>query len=152
MNAQLPIEFLIRHISTDQFAILEDNYSRGEDFVVQFGAQIQYGLSPENKIIITTFSFDLVQKQNKFIVLTVSCHFQISEPSWQTFVSNPTEYRIPKDFAIHLGILTVGTARGILHAKTENSNFNQFIIPTINLIDMVSDDVVLKNEITSTNG
>jgi len=37
--------------------------------------------------------------------------------------------------------LTVGTVRGILHTKTEGTNFNGFVIPTINVTELVTSDV-----------
>ena len=41
----------------------------------------------------------------------------------------------------HLSVITVGTARGVLHAKTENTPFNKFVLPTINVTELVKEDV-----------
>lgn len=43
----------------------------------------------------------------------------------------------------HLTTIMVGTARGILHAKTENTLFNQFLLPTIDVTELVTDDVIM---------
>jgi hypothetical protein len=51
---------------------------------------------------------------------------------------------LPKGFVRHLAVLTVGTVRGILHTKTEGTDSNKFVLPTINVADMISDDAVLK--------
>jgi hypothetical protein len=37
-------------------------------------------------------------------------------------------------------MLTIGTSRGILHAKTEGTEFNKFILPTINVNQLVEKD------------
>jgi hypothetical protein len=37
-------------------------------------------------------------------------------------------------------MITVGTARGVLHAKTEGTTLNKFFIPTVNVVEMVTDD------------
>jgi hypothetical protein len=43
-------------------------------------------------------------------------------------------------------MLCVGTLRGVLHAKTENSVYNKFYLPTINVNDLVKTDIVLVTE------
>jgi hypothetical protein len=43
-----------------------------------------------------------------------------------------------------MGMITVGTCRGILHAKTENTKFNQFLIPTINVAELIKEDSVFE--------
>ena len=40
-------------------------------------------------------------------------------------------------------MIAVGTARGILHAKTEATKFNQFLIPPINVVELIKDDIIL---------
>jgi len=42
-------------------------------------------------------------------------------------------------------MLSVGTARGILHAKTENTPYNEFIIPLINVTEAVKADIELSD-------
>ncbi|MPN63841.1 hypothetical protein SDC9_211608 [bioreactor metagenome] len=51
---------------------------------------------------------------------------------------------VPKNFMQHLAVITIGTARGILHAKTENTPFNQYVLPTINVSEMIKDDVTFE--------
>ena len=38
-------------------------------------------------------------------------------------------------------MITVGTLRGVLHAKTENTEFNEFFLPTINVTDLIKEDI-----------
>ena len=47
----------------------------------------------------------------------------------------------PKGFMAHLAVITVGTTRGVLHAKTENSKFNKYFLPTINVNELVKNDI-----------
>jgi len=49
--------------------------------------------------------------------------------------------RLEKELMSHLAVITVGTCRGILHSKTEGIKFNQFYLPTINVDDLISDEV-----------
>jgi hypothetical protein len=50
---------------------------------------------------------------------------------------------LPKNFAQHISVITVGTARGVLHAKTEGDILNALILPSINVLDLVPDDVTI---------
>ncbi len=43
-------------------------------------------------------------------------------------------------------MLCVGTARGILHAKTEGTAFNDFILPAINVEELVEEDTHVRLE------
>jgi hypothetical protein len=47
---------------------------------------------------------------------------------------------IPKGFLAHLAMISVGTARGILHCKTENTIFNNFVLPLVNVASMIPED------------
>jgi len=38
---------------------------------------------------------------------------------------------------------TVGTARGVLHSKTESTPFNGLIIPPINVEQIIQEDIVV---------
>ena len=38
----------------------------------------------------------------------------------------------------------MGTLRGVLHAKVENTPYNMFILPTINVTELVKEDIVIK--------
>lgn len=40
---------------------------------------------------------------------------------------------VPKSLLTHFAVLTVGTTRGILHAKTENTRLNHFSLPPVNV-------------------
>lgn len=47
---------------------------------------------------------------------------------------------VPKGFLCHLAMLTVGTSRGILHAKTEGTCFNKYVLPVINVTEIIKGD------------
>jgi len=78
-----------------------------------------------------------------FLIIEVSCEFDISSEFWKEF-DNKDKVRIPKGFMAHLAMITVGTTRGILHSKTENTKFNEFILPTLNITEMITEDGVFK--------
>jgi len=136
------IQFSIAKISTEQFAILPGAYVNGKE--INLSAGFRFGLNDEEKSVAIFALFKLEQEQNPFIIIEVGCHFKISEKSWNSFLDKEKgKIIIDKGFAIHLSTLTVGTARGVLHAKTEGSLFNQFLLPTINVTEVIKQDIEL---------
>ena len=57
-------------------------------------------------------------------------------------MGKPDIYKLPSGFVCHLAMLAIGTARGVLHAKTENTLFNKYLIPTINVAELIKDDII----------
>jgi hypothetical protein len=41
-------------------------------------------------------------------------------------------------------MITVGTTRGVLYAKTENSPYSKYIVPTINVAEMIEKDAIFE--------
>jgi hypothetical protein len=41
----------------------------------------------------------------------------------------------------HLTMITVSSVRGVLHAKTEGTIFNKYLLPTLDVTEMVKEDV-----------
>lgn len=139
MKNQEPVKFIIKKIKTEQFAIFEENFGTGQ--IVELKTKVQFKLNREAKNLGVYVGFTFEQGKSIFLKIEVSCHFNIKEDSWKNFVETKTsKIIIPQDFLTHLTMITVGTARGILFAKTEGTNFNKFIIPTINVKRMLTKD------------
>lgn len=56
-------------------------------------------------------------------------------------------YLVTQGLATHFAVLTVGSARGILHAKTEGTIYNQYLLPTIDIKEMIQEDIILHLEL-----
>ncbi|MNF83316.1 hypothetical protein D3C84_656380 [compost metagenome] len=89
-------------------------------------------------------NFQFLHNQQPFLVLIAVCNFDIEEESWNKNVLSNKIVTLPKHLLEHLCVITVGTSRGILHAKTENTSFNKFIIPTLNVTTLVEKDIVFE--------
>ncbi|MCP4053319.1 hypothetical protein [Mesoflavibacter sp. CH_XMU1422-2] len=136
------IGFKLNKINTQQFAIIDDSYSsEKDDFTIE--TNLGFGIDSKNAAIISLVKIEFEQDQNPFLIIEVSCEFDISSEFWKEF-DNKDKVRIPKGFMAHLAMITVGTTRGILHSKTENTKFNEFILPTLNITEMITEDGVFK--------
>ncbi len=134
------IGFRLNTIKTEQFAIIEDAYnSKEEDFSI--ATNLGFGVDVKNLSIISTVKIKFEQKGFPFLIIEVSCTFDVSKDFLEKF-QNKKSIVIPKNFMAHLAMLTVGTTRGILHEKTNKTKFNDFILPTINVVKMIEKDAV----------
>ncbi|MBE7651964.1 hypothetical protein [Tenacibaculum finnmarkense] len=132
------IGFKLEKINTEQFAIIEDAYDTCCE-EIGLEAIVKFGINSENPAIISIIKFQFEQNKKPFLIIEVSCEFGIEETKWNIF-NKGTKIHIPKDFLAHLAMITVGTTRGVLHSKTDNTIFNEFILPTLNVSQMITED------------
>ncbi len=142
---QPKIGFTLKKITTEQFAILPDAYQEDKD--ADMTTQVSFAINPENRMLGVKVLFRFSHGKATFLVLETSCHFEIAQAGWNEAKQQDEKLLFPVGFIQHLSMLTVGTARGVMHAKTENTDFNTFIVPTLNLTELLKEDLVfdLKN-------
>ena len=136
------IGFQLSKITTEQFAIIPDAYNKSNS-KIEMSIGLKFGLQKEDKMIASFVALRFEQRKKTFIVIEIANHFKIEEKSWDNFDKSETDITIPKGFASHLVMLSIGTLRGVLHCKTENTEFNNVILPTINVTELLKSDVVL---------
>lgn len=139
-----PIKFKLVKIKTDEFAIIQAKENEEKEF--QVDVSFGFKLNPGNRIISIIGEINFERSENPFIKLTISCNFQIEEESWKKGFEVENGYRISKGFATHLAIIVVGTARGVLHAKLEDTLFNHYFLPTIDLSGTFKEDIFITNQ------
>jgi len=142
------IGFSLQQIKTEQFAVLEKNYSSKK--AIELGTGIQFKIDSKNHLIGTFLSVTFEQTKKSFLKIEVSCHFEIEKTSWINFIDKKANTIIfPKGFLAHMAMITVGTSRGILFSKTEDTEFSKFIVPTINVAEMIDKDAKFPLEKTN---
>lgn len=141
---QKTIKFNFSRINTKQFAVFEDIRPDPEN--IQLNAEMAFGIDPPKKIIGATAKFKFSSKESPFLMVEVECQFSILDESWNDLTKESGELHLPINFARHISMLTIGTARGVLHAKTEDSEYNKFFLPPIDLSNLVPNEVVFKTE------
>lgn len=131
------VGFALQGIKTEQFAIFEENYVPKKDIGLSTG--LQFKLDNQNRQIGVFLSFEFIQGKKIFLKIQVSCHFKIEENAWNSFIEED-KLVVPKEFLAHLAMITTGTTRGVLFAKTEGTQFSKYIVPTINVAEMIKED------------
>lgn len=139
------IGFALAKITTEQFAVIETNFSEGTKPKLRVNFHFASDAQKMLIGILGHFRFDCDGKP--FLVVEAGCHFNIQPDSWSMLVNKEKNaLSVPKGLLQHLGAITVGTVRGILHAKTENTKFNRFHLPAINLAEIITEDKVFNLE------
>lgn len=134
---QEKIGFKLIGLKTLEFATIKDDFL-DEGFDLETG--IDFEIASEKKQINVYVAFVIKQTKNVLLKLRIACGFEINPNHWEHFVTGG-KITFKKDFLAHLTMLTVGSARGILHAKTEGTVFNKLLLPTINVKKIVNEDV-----------
>ena len=143
MESKDQISFGLRKITTEQFAVIESAFDEKNDNV-ELVTNLRFGLNIEKRMITPLLSIIFSQNKNPFLLLEIGCHFEIIKEHWDNlYHKDSNEIKLPKNIALHLVMLSIGTLRGVLHAKTENTFFNRFLVPTLNVNDLVKEDIVI---------
>ena len=139
-NNRTNIGFALSRLNLDQFAIIDEAYDEDKDIGLVTG--LKFGADVEEKRIKCTIRISFEQDDRPFLILVASNEYSIDHSAWSAFTRTEDKKMVlPKGFMAHLAMLTVGTSRGMLHVKTENTKFNRYFLPTINVAEMINDDV-----------
>lgn len=140
-NKSKGIGFSLMKVSTEQFAIIEDGFK--EKGKIRINTSLRYGAEDQQKLIAVFASFIYESDQKPFIIIEASCHFKITDSAWEDLYKiEINSLQVPRGFLSHLAMLTVGTTRGILHSKTEGTCFNKYVLPTINVSELIKEDAI----------
>ena len=137
------IPFNLVKIETIEFATLSDNFKelKREEHPVKIGLNISFGTkSSKDNSLACSITIIFKQKDIPFLKIQTACLFIIQSDFWDNSLIDRTLH-IPKKIADHMAVLSLGVTRGVLHAKTEGSEFNKFIIPQINISKYFNEDV-----------
>lgn len=136
------IAFSLIKITTEQFAMLNGEAKKE---IINLGSQLRFDLDEKNNILIVFVKFVFQEKDQPFLLIESGCHFKISTDTWSILIKEEKrQICFPKTLISHLVVITIGTTRGVLHTKTENTVFNEFLLPTIDVNELVLKDLKFK--------
>ena len=137
--AEKAIPFRLEKISTKEFATFLDNLQDGKKMEISIGGKFSIA---KNAAIACEYRLELIRKKSPVLVLSVACEFGIEDKYWESLKSkNKKSITFSKKFLQHLAVITVGSLRGVLHAKTEGTEFNNYLLPTINVTEYISENM-----------
>lgn len=137
--------FAFTGLKTLSFAPIDSAYKKTG--AINFMTGLSFGLDVDDHTVTCTLEIAFEKKeQQPFLVLKTQGQFEIDKNDFKDKISQKDgTFLVTKDLATHLAVLTIGSARGILHAKTEGTVYNQYLLPTIDVKEMIEEDVVFGN-------
>jgi len=141
MEAIPTIRFNWAKITTDEFAVLEKyDPAVATDITIHIG----FDAEPGDRLVPVQVKGLFNQQQKVCLVLAITCIFMVSPEDWiALYDREQMVVTIEVPFAVHLASLSLSTLRGVLHAKTEGLSINTFVLPPINVAEMVKEKVVI---------
>lgn len=134
------VGFSLVAISTEQFATFPQFYSPQRE--TQVSSRFYFRANADDKRVGVFFPLEFQQNGIPFVSLEMACHFKLTPQSWkECFNAVESTLTLPKHLAQHLAILTVGTARGVLHAKLDRTPFSHFVLPPLDITSMIKGDM-----------
>jgi hypothetical protein len=142
MSQPQGIGFAFSKITTDEFAITGETFDTTSD--TSMNMNFTYGFNQAEQMIAMKVNCIFVQREKVILLIEVSCLFKIAVEHWPLLYNQEgNTLTLPHLAAMHFASLTVSTARGVLHGKTENLPINALIIPPINLNDFFKGDLMM---------
>lgn len=135
------IRFNWAKITTDEFAIVEKyDPTIPADITIHMG----FDTEPADKIIALQVKVIIKQQQKVCLVLAVTSFFVLPQEDWAPlYNSHQKILTVDIPLSLHLASLSLSTLRGVLHVKTEGLSINTFVLPPINVAEMVKERVVI---------
>jgi len=136
------IKFGLRKITDGQFATVDSVEIHEDSIKLNFG--FGFGVNEDLRFVGCNAKFEFLSKDLPFIILNVRCDFEIASDSWESIIDAELKtITLPVSLITHLAVLTVGTARGILHCKTQGTIFNKYFLPTLNVAESLKENIVI---------
>ncbi|WP_422004963.1 hypothetical protein [Roseivirga pacifica] len=136
------VGFALNRIKTIHFELNESVFNESEEVKIETGISVK--ASDKEHLISIFFMVRFKTEVEPFINLETQCEFEIEPKAFEAFRSSQDTLTIPSTFVRHLAVITVGTTRGVLFEKLNKSSFKNFLLPSINLMNYIKEDVILK--------
>ncbi len=143
MKEKSKINFGLSKVSTEQFAIISEVPKDEKD--IKLNTNYKFTANTQHRAIATLLKITFYNNDSPLLLLETGCHFVIEEKSWDGLFDEENKVvTLPKGFASHLAMISMGTTRGILHSKTENTPYNKYMLPLMNVSNMIESEIKIQ--------
>lgn len=132
----MTIPYRIFRIETKQFAIFPELFENGVE--VNVNSSYGFALGQDVSTVRCASRFNYIQGDKTLLILELHVDFQIAEEGISEIKKKGV---IPVDFLRYMATIVVGTARGVIHAKTAGTVLNPIVLPPINLVETIKEDM-----------
>lgn len=134
------IAFRMNKIAIEQFAILSTELQ--DSVPINLEANVRFSASAEVRNIASRMRFTFSQSDSPLLVLELVCYFELEEASWKS-LRKGDEIISQRIFGTY-GCTYSRDSTGCSFCKTENTPLNSFILPPLNVAEMITEDFVIK--------
>lgn len=123
--------FQMTRISVPQFAILAERMPDGK---VSLNTELEFKYNADAPNLMTAVRFKFISETTEvpLLVLEVACEFAVHPDDWGSLKKDGS-IDIPVSLMEIMAVHTIGTSRGIMHCKTEDTPFSGVMIPPLNV-------------------
>jgi len=124
------INYALRGVTIEQFATLFEPKSEKIELNVSIPIKTNYN----DKSLAVGANIQYIEDGKPFMVAETFCHYGIEPSCWEELSNGSSEdVHLPKDFIDTLVRIAIGTIRGAICVKTENTPFAKFFLPIIEI-------------------
>lgn len=139
----MAIQFRLTRIEVPQFAILTDNdFSDSMD--INYG--FEFSISDDTTSLRCDATASYIDGDTPVMKIVVRCEYFIEQSSWNS-LKTENGLTFPAGFLQHLATLTVGTMRGVYYGKTEDTIYNRFFIPLLDVNQAIKEDMTFSTNL-----
>lgn len=141
----MTISYRFSKIETKQFAIFPDSFNTQKDIETTINLNFAVDLRRTNIRCLVTITASQNENEKRILILELACFFDIAQEGWKE-IQIEDHWKVPVEFLRYIASITIGTARGVIHAKTEGTALNSFILPPFNLTEGIQKDYIISSK------
>lgn len=135
--------FQLAGVTIEQFAKISE--PKGTEFAVDVSVPVKTNYK-DGKIAVG-LNVQFFEDEKIILQLEVFCHYVFEPGCWSELTSNHTENAvIKKELMANFFSIAVGTTRGVLAAKTENTPYSVCVLPLMNSDPKQGPDFVVEKQ------
>ncbi len=139
------VKYALTGVNTEQFAKI---FVPEKDDNINLNISININSDYKNGAIAITPSISFIESDKTFLIIECTCHFKIDPSDWSK-ISNTgkSDAIVSKNIIMNMISIALGTSRGVLHSKTENTDYNKYFLPLIDISEFeIGELVMVKSE------
>lgn len=134
------IPYKIEEIIIDGFQLNTENLV--EKDTIKLSTEFRFIANFEFHKIRCISMYEYFHDKHVIMRLDLICTFDVEESAFEGMRSNGN-LTIKTDFLRYMATISVGAARGIIVAKSENIIVKNMILPPINLVEIIEEDAII---------
>lgn len=136
-------QFQLKEIATLDFA-QQPRFYQMDAGQVRYDCHVSFQVDVPSREVGVLAYVQYQQNDHVFLSMEVGNFFEVEPKTWGKFkLPNRRQFQIPKQFLIHLSMITFGTLRGALHANVSRSSLNNFLLPLVDVTSLVKKNLIV---------